>query len=99
MIFAIHASVFSGRHVAPFYSSLKKRKEMEKGTNKQPNRRKRTISFDPNHEFISDAVNSFLKQGGKIKQLQAGKVNMKDSLNDSWIEVEDNTEADEFLND
>lgn len=63
------------------------------------NRQKRSVSFNPNHDYISDAVAKFIKKGGKIKRLEAEKAKLKDELNDSWIDIDDNSDADDFLND
>lgn len=58
-------------------------------------RRKRHLSFNPNHEFIAEAVEEYLKNGGKIEKLK----NQPDKAEQSaWLAVEDNSEADEFLN-
>lgn len=34
-------------------------------------RRKKGISFDPNKEFLSSAVEDFIKKGGKIKKIDS----------------------------
>ena len=62
---------------------------------KQPaQRRRRHLSFNPDSQFIADAVQEFLKNGGKIKQLE----NQPDATDpDSWPNFDDNKEADEFL--
>ncbi len=61
----------------------------------QKHRRKRHLSFDPNHEFIAEAVEEYLKSGGKISQLKSEPEKTNQA---AWFSVEDNTEADEFLN-
>jgi len=70
---------------------------MRNSPESQKHRRNRSVSFNPNHEFILDAVEQFLNQGGKITRLQANKVDIREKLDDTWMELEDNTEADEFL--
>lgn len=62
---------------------------------KSTQRRRRHLSFDPNSQFIAEAVEEYLKGGGKITRLEAQPENSKQ---DSWISIEDNKEADEFLN-
>ena len=57
-------------------------------------RRRRHLSFDPNSQYIADAVEEFLKDGGEITQLEAKKENGKQ---DSLLTIEDNKEADDFL--
>ncbi len=56
-------------------------------------RRRRHLSFDPNREFVADAVEEYLKGGGKITQLEAQTENNQDS----WLKMDDTKEADEFL--
>jgi hypothetical protein len=36
-------------------------------------KRKRAINFNPDREFIADAVDNFLKSGGKIERLEPDK--------------------------
>jgi hypothetical protein len=57
-------------------------------------RKGRHLSFDPNSEFIAQAVDDFLKGGGEITQLESRKIKNPES----WIAIDDNLEADEFLN-
>ena len=59
-------------------------------------RRRRHLSFDPNHEFIADAVEQYLKTGGEIKVLEPKQEADKQAF---WLVADDNLEADEFLND
>ena len=33
-------------------------------------RRKQGVSFNPSHEYLDDAVNKFLKKGGKITKIE-----------------------------
>jgi hypothetical protein len=69
-------------------------------TEQQKKRRGRSVSFNPNREFISDAVEQFLRQGGEITRLQANKIDIREKLEEpAWIDLEDNAEADEFLYD
>lgn len=67
----------------------------QKYMSRQFRRRKRS-SFNPNRQYVTDAIEEFLSSGGKIKQLEAQKE--ANSAN-SWLVVEDNQEADEFLQD
>ncbi|MBU2510368.1 hypothetical protein KJ966_03485 [bacterium] len=62
---------------------------------KTKHRRKRHLSFDPNHEFIAEAVDEYLKKGGKIEQLKSEPEKTNQA---TWFAIEDNSEADEFLN-
>ena len=34
-------------------------------------KKKKSVSFNPNQEFIEDAVQSFIKKGGEIKKLES----------------------------
>ena len=58
-------------------------------------RRRRHLSFDPNSQFIAEAVEEYLKGGGKITQLKAQSEN---GNQDNWPNMDDTKEADEFLN-
>ena len=58
-------------------------------------RRRRHLSFDPNSQFIAEAVEEYLKGGGKITQLEAQSEN---GNQDNWPNMDDTKEADEFLN-
>ncbi len=66
---------------------------MKHMTDDRKHRRTRNVSFNPNHEFVAEAVEEFLNSGGKIKMLAAEEVDLRES----WIKIEDNHEADEFL--
>lgn len=63
---------------------------------KLPNkkRRRRHLAFNPNHEFIADAVEEYLREGGKIKQLEPQEIKDRQA---PVANFEDNLEADEFL--
>ncbi len=58
-------------------------------------RRKRrgSISFNPDHQFVANAVENFLNGGGKIEHIEANAKSFEQSimLNDG------NRDADEFL--
>jgi hypothetical protein len=57
-------------------------------------RRRRLFSFDPNSQFIANAVEEYLKSEGKITQLEAQSEN---GSQDNWLSVDDTKEADDFL--
>ncbi len=57
------------------------------------NRRTKFVPFDPNHDFVSDAVEEYLRNGGQIKQILAEENEVEDPL----LNIPDNIEADEFL--
>ncbi len=57
-------------------------------------RRRRHLSFDPNSQFIAEAVKEYLKGGGKITQLEAQS---ESGSKDDWLNVDDTKEADDFL--
>ncbi|MBU3914632.1 hypothetical protein KKA14_03780 [bacterium] len=61
--------------------------------NSPRNRRTKFIHFNPNHDFVSDAVEEYLKSGGQIKQILSEERNIEDS----FFNIPDNIEADEFL--
>jgi hypothetical protein len=67
---------------------------MEHKQSKPIRRRKRHLSFNPNSQYIADAVEEYLKEGGKITQLEAQTEN---GSQDSWLKLDDTKEADEFL--
>jgi hypothetical protein len=68
---------------------------MKPKLSKSIQRRRRHLSFNPSSQFIAEAVEEYLKGGGKITQLEAQTENSKQ---DSWLNVDDTQEADEFLN-
>lgn len=55
--------------------------------------RKGAKSFDPNSEYIQDAVEQFLKSGGKINYLQPDESTLKNS----WVTSDGVSDVDEFL--
>ena len=57
-------------------------------------RRKRHVAFNPNREYVAEAVEQYLQNGGKIEQLKDQPDRRTEA---TWISVEDNSEADEFL--
>jgi hypothetical protein len=67
---------------------------MEQKQSKPIRRRRRHLSFDPNSQYIANAVEEYLKGGGKITHLEAQTEN---SNRDSWLKLDDTQEADEFL--
>lgn len=67
---------------------------MKSMTNQRKFRRKRHLSFNPNREYIENAVEAYLKNGGEIKVLEAQRDSQRAA---DWISMDDNLEADEFL--
>ncbi len=57
------------------------------------NRRTKFVPFNPNHDFVSDAVEEYLRSGGQIKQIFTEEIEIEDPL----LSIPDNIEADEFL--
>ena len=55
--------------------------------------RRGSISFNPDRQFISNAVDEFLKQGGKIEQLKPDERSFKETM----ARHEGSLDADEFL--
>jgi energy-coupling factor transporter ATP-binding protein EcfA2 len=55
--------------------------------------RKGSVSFNPNRQFIAEAVQEYLKQGGKINQLKPDE----NTLKNSWMIKDVNSDVDEFL--
>ncbi len=43
-------------------------------------RRRKAVNFNPNRDYIESAVDDFLKNGGKIKKVQAGPENFVDFI-------------------
>lgn len=52
---------------------------------------KRSVSFDPNHNYVKSAVDDFLKNGGTIK-----KIEMDEEAYKSFVKMRD-AAADDFL--
>lgn len=52
---------------------------------------KKSISFNPNRNYINDAVEEYLKQGGKIK-----KIEMDEEAYKAFVKMRD-AAADDFL--
>ena len=55
--------------------------------------RKGAKSFNPNSQFIQDAIQEYLKNGGKINQLQPDD----SSLKKTWMATDISSDVDEFL--
>jgi len=55
--------------------------------------RKGSISFNPNRQFIAEAVQEYLEKGGKINQLKPDE----NTLKNSWMISDLSSEVDEFL--
>ncbi len=75
-----------------FYTIGHKKMKPKKSPGRR--RKRRHLSFDPNSEFIAQAVEEYLKGGGKITQLGSSKPAKNQ---ENWIAIDDNLEADEFL--
>ncbi|MBT7713194.1 MAG: hypothetical protein HN745_15840 [Deltaproteobacteria bacterium] len=55
--------------------------------------RRRSVSFDPNHNYVEKSVEEYLKGGGTIKRIE--RVN---GSYESFVSISDtNGSADEFL--
>ena len=67
---------------------------MKPKLSKTTQRRRRHLAFNPNSQFIAEAVEEYLKGGGKITQLEAQDEKNKQ---DSWMMIDDTKEADDFL--
>ena len=55
--------------------------------------RKGSVSFNPDRQFISSAVEDFLNKGGKIERLEPDESSFKMSMN----RHDGSLDADEFL--
>ncbi|MCP4756046.1 MAG: hypothetical protein GY866_34730 [Proteobacteria bacterium] len=55
--------------------------------------RKKSTSFKPNHQFIVEATEEFLKKGGRIDHLQPDE----ESFKNSWGINDVSSEVDDFL--
>lgn len=62
-------------------------------------RRSRHLAFNPNHEFIAEAVEEYLSNGGQIKQIEAQKEERPSEKIDEIPPFEDIQDVDEFLRD
>ena len=58
---------------------------------KKGRRAKKSVSFNPNRKFINNAVDEFLKKGGKIT-----KIEMDEEAYQAFIRMRD-AAADDFL--
>ncbi len=56
-------------------------------------RRKGSVSFEPDRQYIETAVSDFLKNGGKIEQLTPDE----SSFQNSMTRHDGSLDADEFL--
>lgn len=61
-------------------------------TIKRRNRRG-SVSFNPDSQFIANAVNDFLKKGGKIEQVKPDETSFKHAMD----RHDGSLDADEFL--
>ena len=52
-----------------------------------------TVKYNPSHDDISDAMEEFLKKGGKINQLKPDERTFKQS----WMTVDVSSDVDDFL--
>jgi hypothetical protein len=59
---------------------------------KRGGRKKKENSFNPNREFISDAVEKFLKKGGTIKKMEAKGGDLK-----QFVSLPDDDSSIDFL--
>lgn len=55
--------------------------------------RKGSVSFNPNRQFIEEAVQAYLKNGGTINQIAVDDT----ALEKSWMVSDIGSEVDEFL--
>ncbi len=55
--------------------------------------RKRSVSFNPDSQYIRTAVDEFLKGGGKINQVVADEK----SFENTWMNLDVSSEVDDFL--
>lgn len=55
-------------------------------------RRKRTTSFNPSREFISESVEEYLKSGGKITKIIPDEDSFK-----NFVSMRDNDAINDFL--
>ncbi len=55
--------------------------------------RRGSVSFNPDRQFVSNAVEEFLKQGGKIEQLKPDERSFRQTMS----RHEGSLDADEFL--
>ncbi len=55
--------------------------------------RRGSVSFNPDRQYVSSAVDAFLKQGGKIEQLKPDERSLKETM----ARHEGSLDADEFL--
>lgn len=56
--------------------------------------RKGTIAFKPDHQFIEQAVATYLEKGGRINRIEVDEK----SFENSWMINDVSSEVDEFLN-
>lgn len=66
---------------------------MKKRFLNQRKARKGAKSFDPNSEYIQDAVEQYLRSGGKINRLEPDET----SLDSAWVTSDVSSDVDEFL--
>ncbi len=68
---------------------------MEKFKNQKRRGRRRSVSFDPNHNYVEKSVEAYLQEGGQITRIERINGNYE-----SFVAIsESNCSADEFLMD
>ena len=66
---------------------------MESNFGARKSKRRKKTDFDPNHDFVDEAVKEFLENGGEIKKVEALEKNYQGFL----AGKEPVSPADEFL--
>ncbi len=66
---------------------------MEKSVTFKRRGRRKIVSFNPSHDFISDSVEEYLKQGGKITRIER----VKTSYENFVAMKEAHSSVDDFL--
>ncbi len=56
--------------------------------------RKGSVSFDPNRQFIEEAMQEYLKSGGRIDHIEVDEK----AFEKSWMINDVGSEVDDFLN-
>jgi len=72
---------------------MKKVKPMEKMVIGSKIRKKAKKGFNPNHKFVANAVEEFLKNGGKIEKIIPDGDNLQEFVN----QTRNSIDVDEFL--
>lgn len=55
-------------------------------------KKRKKQKFNPNRQQVSDAVADFLKNGGKIKEIEVDDKGLQD-----FLRMQDHSEVDDFL--